>query len=112
MSEKKAIDKITIEGKDYVPVDSVQEYEGDIKIVVLQRGWVYVGRFERNGNNCKLHNAYNIRRWGTEKGLGELSNEGKKENTILDKCYGVIEFDYLTVVCMIGCKESVWKDIV
>ena len=42
MFEKKAIDKITIEGKDYVPVENVQEFEGDIKIVVLQRGWVYV----------------------------------------------------------------------
>jgi hypothetical protein len=108
---KKAIDKITIEGKDYVPLDSIDkpEYEGDIKIVVLQRGWVYIGRFERNDNDCKLHNAYNIRRWGTENGLGELANEGKKEDTILDRCHGVVEFDYLTVVCMISCREDVWQ---
>ena len=110
MNEKKAIEKLTIEGRDYVPVDSINqtEYEGDIKIVVLQRGWVYIGRLERNGSDCKLHNAYNIRRWGTSKGLGELANEGPKTNTELDKCYGVVEFDYLTVVHTISCKESIW----
>jgi len=111
MNEKKMIDKITIEGKDYVPVDSVTENTGDIKIVILQRGWVYVGRFERNDNDCKLHNAYVIRKWGTTKGIGELANEGKKADTILDKCYGVVEFDYLTVVCTITCKESIWTSV-
>lgn len=73
---KQDINKIEINGTKYVKKDSVQqvEYTGDIKIVVLQRGWVYIGRFERNGNDCKLHNAYNIRVWGTSKGLPELVN--------------------------------------
>lgn len=54
------INEIEINGLKYIRKDSVKEtkqYEGDIKIVVLQRGWIYVGRFERNGNDCKLHNA-------------------------------------------------------
>jgi hypothetical protein len=106
---KTAIDRITVEGKDYVPVDSVREYDGDIKIVILQRGWIMVGRFERNGSDCKLHNASVIRKWGTTKGLGEIANNGKLPETILDKCYGVVEFDYLTVVACISCREEVWE---
>ena len=105
---KTAIDKITVEGRDYVPVDQVQEYEGDIKIVILQRGWVMIGRFERSGSDCKLHNASVIRKWGTTNGLPELCN-GKLKDTVLDKCYGVVEFDYLTVIATLTVKEEAWK---
>jgi len=108
---KKKIDKLTIEGKDYVPIDSLEkpEYKGDIKIVILQRGWVMIGIFERKDNDCKLHKAYNIRRWGTERGLGQLASEGKQESTQLDYC-GLVEFDYLTVVAMLSCDEDIWKN--
>ena len=107
---KTNIDKITIEGKDYVPADSVQEYDGDIKIVILQRGWVMIGRFERDGNDCKLHNASVIRKWGTTKGLPELCL-GKTNDTVLDKCFGVVEFDYLTVIATLAVKEEVWEKL-
>jgi hypothetical protein len=102
------INEIVIDGQTYVPKDSiVRSYEGDIKIVVLQRGWVYIGRFERNGNDCKLHNAYNIRSWGTTKGLPELVN-GATTYTKLDKCEGIVEFDWLTVVHTITVNPSKW----
>ena len=41
--------KVVINGKTYVPENSQKSpnYSGPIKIVVLQRGWVYIGRFER-----------------------------------------------------------------
>lgn len=105
------INEIVINGTTYVPKGSeVKQYGGDIKIVILQRGWVYIGRFERNGNDCKLHNAYNIRIWGTTKGLCELVN-GKMSNTKLDKCDGVVEFDYLTIVHTITVNPDSWKQI-
>ena len=106
---KTAIESIVVEGKTYLPADSVQEYEGAIKIVILQRGWVMIGKFERNGNDCKLHNASVIRKWGTTNGLPELCN-GKLSDTILDKCYGVVEFDYLTVIATIAVNEEKWKN--
>jgi hypothetical protein len=104
------INEIVIDGTTYVPKGSEVkvEYTGDAKIVVLQRGWVYVGRFERNGNDCKLHNAYNIRVWGTTKGLPELVN-GVTKDTKLDKCEGVVEFDWLTVVCSITVNIEKWN---
>jgi len=109
--EKMNVERIVVDGKEYVPVESVQEFTGDVKIVILQRGWVMVGRFERTGNDCKLHNASVIRKWGTTKGLGELAERGKLSNTVLDKCYGVVEFDYLTTVATISCREEVWKEV-
>ena len=102
---------IKVNGVDYVPASSRVEHSGDIKIVILQRGWVMVGRFERNGSDCKLHDSHSVRRWGTSKGLGELANKGPLSETQLDKNYGVVEFDYLTVVASIVCLEDVWKNV-
>jgi len=105
-----SVQSLSINGVDYVPKSSVQitQPNGPTKIVVLQRGWVMVGKLERNGSECKLHNASVIRSWGTTKGLGEIASEGPKSSTKLDPCGGVVEFDYLTVVCAIACEESKW----
>lgn len=102
------MESIVVNGKTYYSTPQ-KEFEGDIKIVILQRGWVMIGRMERNGSECKLHDASVIRNWGTTKGLGELAIEGKKKDTKLDKCGGVVEFDYLTVVATITVDESKWK---
>lgn len=100
--------------KDLIPADSKPQNPSDekvcrdIKIVVLQRGWVYVGYFTRDdGTGCKLTNASNIRVWGTTKGLPELVN-GPTKATVLDKCDGEVEFDWLTVVYTITCNSAKW----
>lgn len=106
-------EEIEINGKVYVEKGSGQKspnYSGDTKIVVLQRGWVYIGRFTRTGNDCKLENAYCIRTWGTTKGLQELVN-GATDSTKLDKCDGVVEFDWLTVIHTISVKQENWKQL-
>jgi len=102
---------ILINGVEYEPVgdERPKEFDGDVKIVILQRGWIMVGKFERIGNDCKLHNASVIREWGTSKGLGEIAEGGVTSSTKLDKCYGVVEFDYLTVVAMISCNNKKWE---
>ena len=107
------INELEINGKTYVPKDSIKEnlspnYLGDVKIVVLQRGWVYIGRLKKEGNLCQLSNAYCIRTWGTTKGLQELVN-GATSSTKLDKCEGVVEFDYLTVIHTITVNPDKWK---
>lgn len=101
--------KVVIEGEEYVPAKE-REYGGDVKIVILQRGWVMVGRFERNGSDCKLHDASVVRSWGTTKGIGEIAKDGPTSTTKLDPCNGTVEFDYLTVVATISCNESKWQD--
>ena len=98
---------IVIDGKKYIPANG----EGSIKIVILQRGWCMVGRFERDGSNCKLHDAAVIRQWGTTRGLGQIAEGGPTDLTKLDKCHGVVEFDYLTVVATIDCEEATWQNV-
>ena len=102
--------EIEVNGVKYVPKGSEREqYDGDIKIVVLQRGWVMVGRLERDGSECKLHNASVIRNWGTTKGLGEIAAGGPTSSTKIDATNGLVEFDYLTVVAAISCNKSAWE---
>ena len=97
--------QIQVDGIIYEPVT----VKGDVKIFILQRGWVMVGRFERKGNDCKLSQASVIRSWGTTKGLGEIASNGPTKDTKLDKTNGLVEFDYLTVVASISCSEEKWK---
>ncbi len=85
--------------------------DDDIRIVILQRGWVFVGYFKRDGDDCKLSKANNIRRYGTTKGLGEIALNGPTEETILDKCHGVVEFDKLTIIATIACEVSKWENV-
>jgi hypothetical protein len=97
--------KVIIDDTEYTPIET----QGNTKIVILQRGWCMVGRFERNGSDCKLHNASVIRSWGTTKGLGEIAKDGPTSNTKLDPTNGLVEFDYLTVIASISCEDSKWE---
>lgn len=101
------METITVNGKTYYS-EKPQDVAGEIKIIVLQRGWVLIGYFSREGNNCKLSKAKVIRRWGTSKGLGELAIS-KPSEAILDSCNGLVEFDILTVVLMISVDQDLWK---
>lgn len=78
-----------------------------IKIVILQRGWVFVGRFKKTDQDCVLENANCIRSWGTTRGLGELVS-GPTSNTKLDPA-GTVRFHELTIIATIDCEESGWK---
>lgn len=105
--------ELTVNGVTYVPKGSEKiQYTGDTKIVVLQRGWVLVGKLEKNGSECKLHNASVIRNWGTTKGLGEIAQAGPTTTTKIDPTNGLVEFDYLTVVATISCNSSAWSKYV
>ncbi len=103
---------LSINGIEYIQKDSVQEKDiiSDIKIVVLQRGWIVVGRFERKDTQCKLYNASVIRTWGTTNGLGEIAEGGPTSSTKLDRCKGIVEFDYMTVVLTIDCDTKKWNN--
>jgi uncharacterized protein YunC (DUF1805 family) len=99
------MDTISLNGHEYVLKSAANS---NIKIVVLQRGWVMVGYFSQDGQNCRLERASVIRIWGTTKGLGEISKNGPTKDTKLDPTNGLVEFHELTVVCMINCEELAW----
>jgi len=99
---------ITIDGIEYI---KATEYTNSpIKIAILQRGWVVIGRYQEEDDMCVLTDAYVIRSWGTTKGLGELALEGKQENTKLDKT-GTIRFHKLTSVGLIDCDTTKWNNL-
>lgn len=107
------LNEVEINGVVYAPKGTQKtQYDGEIKIVVLQRGWVIVGRFEKSGTDCKVHNASVIRSWGTTKGLGEIAGNGPTSSTKLDATNGLVEFDSLTVVATIACNPLAWAKYV
>ena len=97
---------ITINGIKYIPEPPKGN---DIRIVILQRGWVMVGYYERNETDCKLHKASVIRVFGTTKGLGEIAKDGPTISTKLDPCNGLVEFHRLTEIATISCDENKWE---
>ena len=106
---KTTINELEVNGEVYVlkGTQSTEPKNSDIKIVILQRGWVIIGRYSKDGDMVTLENAYVIRTWGTNKGLGELALDGKQSSTKLDKA-GHVEFHILTVVATINCDDTKW----
>lgn len=78
-----------------------------LRILVLQRGWIVMGRVTRSPADITIANACVIRRWGTTAGLGQLAREGKQTETILDPC-GTVHVHPLAVVMEIECDPSRW----
>ena len=82
----------------------------DIRIVVLQRGWVLVGEYHRPNSSLvtKLTRVRNVRRWGTQRGLAQLANEGPIQGkTVLDDGADA-EWHVLAEVMSLKCNESAW----
>ena len=81
---------ISIDGVDYVKrEDLIAQQLGSCRIIVADRGWVFVGDCEdHEDGSVTIRNAKNIRNWGTTKGLGQLS-AGPTSSTKYDE-YGVV----------------------
>lgn len=109
---KTELKTMTINGVTYVQEGAERGFApvlgGPVKIVILQRGWVMVGYYQRDGANCTLRNASVLRQYGTTKGLGEIAEGGPTSSTKLDPCNGLVEFHRLTEVATITCVESKW----
>ncbi len=71
-------------------------------IVVLDRGFVYVGEVSTTGDFVMIRNAKNVRLWGTTKGLGELRG-GPLSGTKMDEVGEVIA-PMRAVIHFIPCK--------
>ena len=71
-------------------------------IVVLDRGFVYVGDITVDAEWIRIERAQNIRVWGTEKGLGQLRN-GPTKDTKLDEC-GVVLAPRRALISLIPCS--------
>ena len=105
---------IVINGMEYIRKDSVAKFapevEGTInhgiQIVVLDKGFIYVGKVKTDKDWCYIENASCIRYWGTTKGLGELV-DGPLSGTKLDKI-GMVRANIKSLIHLIAIKESAW----
>jgi hypothetical protein len=101
---------ITIDDVQYVRADSVdssKKYDGPIKIVVADRGFVYIGRMSEDDKYVTLNEAKNIRVWGTANGLGQLV-DGPTSTTKTDKV-GTIKIPVRAVISIIDVNQSKWS---
>ena len=78
-----------------------------IQIVVLDRGFVYVGEVTADAEWIHIRGAKNIRVWGTSKGLGELVS-GPLSATKLDFT-GNVRAPRKALIALIGVEEKAWK---
>ena len=101
---------IKIDEVEYVRRDSMPEPSGDIKIVVLDRGFVYVGYVELSDDFVTIKSAFNVRIWGTTKGLGELV-DGPTSSTKLDKV-GTVQAPKRALISLIDVKKSKWASLI
>lgn len=109
MTETKSI---TVNGVEYVPKSSVKKTSvkpTKLQIVILQRGWVIIGRYREEKDEFVSEESYVIRTWGTTKGLGELALEGTKSNTKLDEC-GTVRSLKTTIVARLDVDETKWTN--
>ena len=78
-----------------------------LNIVILDRGFVYVGDVSIEGDWLLIDNAKNVRRWGTLQGLGELAAKGPQPETKLD-LGGSIKVPMRAVIGLLKCEASSW----
>jgi len=85
--------------------------KGDVAIMVLQRGWVIVGRLASTSDTTVvITGASVIRYWGTTRGLGELAANGPTATTKLDPA-GTVRVHPLGVVLRIDCNQDKWEGL-
>lgn len=103
---------IKIDDVEYVRADMLpKQSDVNVKIVVLDRGFVYVGDVEISPDKyfCTIRNARNIRIWGTTKGLGELVS-GPTPKTVHD-IVGTVQAPMRAVICIIDVEVGKWSNI-
>ena len=74
-------DKIIINGDEYTKA----EKPGELALVVLPHGFIFVGTVERDGQTVKVSSCVNVRSW-KRGGLGGLTKGAASSGAVLDPC--------------------------
>lgn len=101
MGEMGEMERITVNGIEYVRADSVPARIGEKRIIVADKGFVFVGDCEdMPDGSVTIRNARNIRRWGTTSGLGQLAT-GPTPETKHD-AYGTVRCTPIVTIAVTG----------
>lgn len=80
--------------------DELEKTKGDRHLVVLDRGWIFVGNLIKNeGEPYILTNAKNVRKWEIG-GFGALSQSAKKAKAVLDNCADIYFSESAKIFCV------------
>ena len=88
---------MSINGVEYAPVSS--RPTGSRCIVVLDRGWIFVGNLSTDGGVSTLSSAANIRKWGSG-GFGGLTADPKGAGAVLDQCEDITFDERAPLFCV------------
>lgn len=77
---------ITIDNTVYVRHDSIQKHHelGGREVVVLDKGFIFVGNTEETETGLWIRNASNVRRW-EKGGFGGMVRDPKGAAVVLDE---------------------------
>ncbi|MER0170330.1 MAG: hypothetical protein DU489_06950 [Nitrosomonas sp.] len=102
--------EIEINGVKYVTKSSIKNTDKPttLQIIILQRGWVIIGRYREEKDEFIAEDSKVLRVWGTTKGLGELALEGPTANTKMDDC-GTVRSLKTTIVARLDVDETKWS---
>ena len=77
-------------------------------VVVLDRGFVYVGDCHRDGDLLVMPAGRNVRYWGTDKGLHQLVVSGPTKDTKID-APAIVRIPWRAIISLHVTEESLWK---
>lgn len=97
---------IVIDGERFVRARD----SGPIKIVVLDRGFIYVGRVEEDDASITIRGARCLIRWGTEKHLGQLVDGPCEATSLGDGC--TVQCRVERVIHTIEVSQNAWTDYI
>lgn len=84
------------------------QYNGEMVMVTLHRGWIFVGRLYSEGDYCVLKDAVNCRSHSTGKGWGYVASQGKESCKTDDYSDSPIKFHRNQVLFTQEVEESKW----
>ncbi len=82
--------------------------ESSIEIVVIDHGFVYVGRCEYQAHSVTIHGARCLIRWGTTEHLGQLRNGPRDETKLGASC--TVEVKQARINHVIEVDQDAWKE--
>jgi len=99
------MEKMVINGETWVK----ESTGGDIKIVVLDKGWVYVGEFDDSDPDfVVIRSARHFIRWGTSMGLTELIS-GPTSETKLSAVAPLVKAPADKLLFVIDVDQKKWQ---
>lgn len=87
---------------------AVTNNESDLRICVINSGWVIVGYLKEENEICTIEDGKFIRVWGTKSGLGEIALNGPTNKTILDEANGLITFHKTQMIFNLSINKNNW----